>query len=78
MQAKQEQVKVFGFDGAADVIEKIKEGKIVATGMQYPKVMAKTAAQYAHEYFNGREVFPQRVPVEVELVDAGNVEEYLE
>lgn len=73
---KADQVKVFGFDGAADVIEKIGEGKIVATGMQYPKVMAQTAAQYADEYFNGRQEFPQRVPVEVELVDAGNVQEY--
>lgn len=70
------QVKVFGFDGAADVIEKIGEGKIVATGMQYPKVMAQTAAQYAHEYFNGRREFPQRVPVEVELVHADNVANY--
>lgn len=75
---KAEQVKVFGFDGAPDVIEKIGEGKIVATGMQYPKVMAQTAAQYAHEYFNGRREFPQRVPVEVELVDAGNVDDYQE
>jgi ribose transport system substrate-binding protein len=73
---KAEAVKVFGFDGAADVVEKIRENKIVATGMQYPKVMAQTAAQYAHEYFNGRREFPQRVPVEVELVDAGNVDEY--
>jgi ribose transport system substrate-binding protein len=75
---KSEQVKVFGFDGAGDVIEKIAEGKIVATSMQYPKVMAKTAAQYAHEYFNGRTDFPQRVPVEVELVMAGNVKDYQE
>lgn len=73
---KADQVKVFGFDGAPDVIEKIGEGKIVATGMQYPLVMAKTAAEYAHEYFNGRREFPQRVPVEVEMVDAGNVHQY--
>lgn len=73
---KADKVKVFGFDGASDVIEKIKEKKIVATGMQYPKVMAKTAAQYAHEYFGGRRIFPQRVPVEVELVNATNVKDY--
>lgn len=74
---KADQVKVFGFDGAPDVIEKISEGKIVATGMQYPKVMAKTAAEYAHEFFNGRREFPQRVPVEVEMVIGENVQEYL-
>lgn len=73
---KAEQVKVFGFDGAADVVEKIAEGKIVATGMQRPLVMAETAARYAHEYFGGRRDFPQRVPVEVELVDASNVTEF--
>lgn len=73
---KAEKVKVFGFDGASEVVEKIKEKKIVATGMQYPKVMAKTAAQYADEYFKGRKDFPQRVPVEVELVNATNAKEY--
>ncbi|MFA9188263.1 D-ribose ABC transporter substrate-binding protein [Flavobacterium sp. FBOR7N2.3] len=69
-------VKIFGFDGAGDVIEKIREKKIVATGMQFPLVMAKTAAQYADEYFKGRRIFPQRVPVEVELVNAANIKDY--
>ncbi len=65
---KADKVKVFGFDGADDVVQKVKEGKIVATGMQFPKIMAKTAAQFADEYFKGRRIFPQRVPVEVVLV----------
>jgi len=73
---KETKVKIFGFDGAGDVVEKIREKKIVATGMQFPKVMAQTAAQYADEYFKGRKVFPQRVPVEVELVNAANIKDY--
>lgn len=73
---KAEQVKIFGFDGADEVVEKIKEKKILATGMQYPKVMAKTAAQYAHEYFQGKRDFPQRVPVEVDLVTVENASNY--
>ena len=73
---KADKVKVFGFDGASDVVEKIKEKKIVATGMQYPKVMAKTAAQYADEYLKGKRDFPQRVPVEVELVTVANAGSY--
>jgi ABC-type sugar transport system substrate-binding protein len=73
---KADKVKVFGFDGASEVIEKIKEGKIVATGMQYPKVMAQTAAKFADEYIKGRRVFPQRVPVEVELVTSENAKDY--
>lgn len=73
---KDYKVKIFGFDGAGDVIEKIREKKIVATGMQFPLVMAQTAAQYADEYFKGRRIFPQRVPVEVELVNASNIKDY--
>ena len=69
---KADKVKVFGFDGASDVIEKIAEGKIVATGMQYPIVMAETAAKFADEYFKGKRDFPQRVPVEVVLVKKSN------
>ncbi|TDD93480.1 D-ribose ABC transporter substrate-binding protein [Flavobacterium cellulosilyticum] len=73
---KANKVKIFGFDGASDVIEKIREKKIIATGMQFPKVMAQTAAQYADEYFKGRRTFPQRVPVEVELINASNIKDY--
>lgn len=73
---KSEKVKVFGFDGAGEVIEKIKKGKIVATGLQHPLVMAETAAKYADEYIKGRTVFPQRVPVEVNLINASNAAQF--
>ena len=69
-------VKVFGFDGAEDVVNSIKDKKIVATGMQFPKVMATTAAMYADEYFKGKRDFPQKMPVAVELVTQQNVNEY--
>lgn len=65
---KSNQIKVFGFDGADEVVQKIKEGKIIATGMQYPKIMAKTAAEFAAEYFKGKRDFPQHIPVAVNLV----------
>ena len=45
--------------------------------MQYPKVMAETAALYAQEYFKGKRDFPQKVPVAVELVTADNVKNYI-
>ena len=73
---KANHVQVFGFDGADDVLNSIKEGKIKATGMQYPKVMAETAALYAQEYFNGKRDFPQKVPVAVELVTPENIKNY--
>lgn len=74
---KHKDVMVFGFDGAADVVESIREGKIAATGMQFPKLMAKTAAQNAHEYFQGKRDFPQKMPVAVELVTIENVDDYI-
>jgi ribose transport system substrate-binding protein len=73
---KDKQVKVFGFDGADDVVKLIAEGKIAATGMQFPKVMAATAAQYADEYLKGKRDFPQKVPVKVDLVTPDNVGKY--
>ena len=68
---------LFGFDGADDVINPIQQKKILATGMQFPKLMAKTAANYAKEYFNGKRDFAQKVPVTVEMVNQENVNEYV-
>jgi ABC-type sugar transport system substrate-binding protein len=70
-------VKVFGFDGAEDVIDAIKENKVAATGMQFPKVMAETAAGFADEYIKGRKDFPQKIPVAVELVTNKNINDYI-
>ncbi len=73
---KADQVKVFGFDGADDVVKSIAEGKIVATGMQFPKTMARKSAEYADEYIKGKRDLPQKVPVPVELVTQENVGKY--
>jgi ribose transport system substrate-binding protein len=73
---KADKVKVFGFDGAKDVIDSIRDGKIVATGMQFPKRMARMAAEQADEYIKGRKNFPQKVPVAVELVTQENIAKY--
>ena len=74
---KATKVKVFGFDGAEDVITAIKENKVSGTGMQFPKVMAETAAQFADEYIKGRRDFPQKIPVAVELVTPKNINDYI-
>lgn len=73
---KASQVKVFGFDGAEEVVRLIAEGKIVATGMQFPKTMARTAAEFADQWIKGQRDFPQKVPVAVELVTQANVSNY--
>jgi len=73
---KADQVKVFGFDGADDVLKLIAAGKIEATGMQFPKTMARQAAEFADEYLKGKRDFPQKVPVAVQLVTHDNVANY--
>jgi ABC-type sugar transport system substrate-binding protein len=73
---KDKQVKVFGFDGAEDVVRLIAEKKVEATGMQFPKTMARKAAEFADEYLKGKRDFPQKVPVAVELVTQENVAKY--
>jgi ABC-type sugar transport system substrate-binding protein len=70
-------VKVFGFDGAEDVIEAIRNEKIEATGMQFPQLIAEHAAIFADRYFKGKRDFAKKMPVSVELVTQKNVENYL-
>jgi ribose transport system substrate-binding protein len=73
---KGSRVKVFGFDGADDVVRLIAEGKIQATAMQFPKTMARAAAEYADRWIKGKRDFPRKVPVSVELVTPENVGQY--
>jgi ribose transport system substrate-binding protein len=73
---KADTVKVFGFDGADDVVKSIADGKIIATGMQFPKLMARKSAEFADEYIKGKRDFPQKLPVPVELVTKENVGKY--
>ncbi|MEE4285211.1 MAG: D-ribose ABC transporter substrate-binding protein [Mariniphaga sp.] len=74
---KADEVKVFGFDGAADAIQGIADGKIEATVMQFPVLMSRTSADLAHQYLNGKRDFSSKTPVEVILITPENVEEYL-
>src|SRR4029079_1052209 len=73
---KANRIKVFGFDGADDVLRLIAEKKIAATGMQFPKTMARTGVEFADQWIKGKRDFAQKVPVGVELVTAANVANY--
>jgi ribose transport system substrate-binding protein len=74
---KSGKILVYGFDGEDDVLRAIKEGKIEATGMQFPKIMAETAVELAQRYLNGETGLPQKLPVAVELVTQKNIQNYL-
>lgn len=69
-------VKVMGFDGAEDAINSIKDGKLTATAMQFPKTIAELAATDADEYFKGKRDFPKKLPIPVEVVSSGNIDKY--
>jgi ABC-type sugar transport system substrate-binding protein len=73
---KADAVKVFGFDGADDVVKSIAEGKIIATGMQFPKKMAQQSAEFADDYIKGKRDFAQKIAVPVEIVTQENVSKY--
>ena len=73
---KADKVKIFGFDGSNDAINGIAEGKIAATVMQFPILMARTSADLADEYVKGKRDFSTKTPVEVVLVTSENVAKY--
>ena len=73
----QKKVKVFGFDGAKDAIDALRKGEIAATCMQFPRVMAKKAAEMADEYLKGKRNFPSKIPVSVDLVTPENVDQFV-
>ncbi|WP_347838421.1 D-ribose ABC transporter substrate-binding protein [uncultured Draconibacterium sp.] len=74
---KADEIKVFGFDGSDDAINAIAEGKIAATVMQFPVLMARKSAEFADQQIRGEASFDSKMPVEVQLVTAENVSKYL-
>ena len=74
---KADKVKVFGFDGADDVVKLIAEKKIAATGMQFPKVMAAEGRRIRRRIPQGQTRLSRRkIPVKVDLVTPENVGKY--
>jgi len=71
---KADSVMVFGFDGAKDVMDAIKDKKIAATAMQSPKQMARTAAELADEYLKGKRDFSKKTPLQVKVVTQDNID----
>lgn len=73
---KESDVMIFGFDGEDDVMNAIANKKIMATVMQSPKHMARTAAELADEYIKGKRDFSAKTPLEVEVVTLENIKEF--
>lgn len=73
---KSDSVMVFGFDGAKDVMDAIKDKKVKATVMQSPKHMAQTAAKLADQYIKGKRDFSKKTPLAVEVVTQENIDDF--
>jgi ribose transport system substrate-binding protein len=73
---KADKVLVFGFDGSDEAVKAVADGKLAATVMQYPKTMARTAAENADKYIKGDHNLPQKIPVAVDLVTKDNVAKF--
>jgi ribose transport system substrate-binding protein len=73
-----DEVRVFGFDGSEDALAAIAAGKLEATAMQYPKLMARTVASFADSYLKGERRLPPRVPVAVDLVTRNNISRFVD
>lgn len=73
---KADKVLVFGFDGSDEAVKAVADGKLAATVMQYPKTMAKTAAESADKYIKGDRGLKQKIPVAVDLVTKENVAKF--
>ena len=71
---KQDQIKVIGFDGQKIGRQAIKEGKIYADPIQFPKKMGSLAVQQMVKYFDG-EVPPAQIPIATSLYRKANADE---
>ena len=69
-------VKVVGYDGIPEALRAIQAGTMDATVAQKPEQLGQTAVEQAVTAIDGGLVAP-RVPVGVELVTGGNVNQYL-
>ncbi|WP_291378760.1 D-ribose ABC transporter substrate-binding protein [Demequina sp.] len=71
------EVIVAGFDGSPDAAQAIKDGKMLATGLQPAVQIAQMAVQQADQYIRtGSTDLPEKQTVDCILIDASNVDRY--
>jgi erythritol transport system substrate-binding protein len=71
------QVIVAGFDGSPDAAAAIKEGKMLATGLQPAVHIAELAVEQADLYIRtGETGQPEKQSIDCVLIDASNVDRY--
>lgn len=74
---KSDQIIVAGFDGAPDAVEAIKEGTLLATGLQPAVLISQMAVEQADSFIRtGDTGAPEKQSVDCILIDASNADKY--
>jgi len=70
-------VIIAGFDGSPDAAQAIKDGKLLATGLQPAVAIAEMAVEQADQFIRtGSTGQPEKQSIDCVLVDASNVDKY--
>ena len=72
-----DQVTIAGFDGSPDAVQAIKDGKLLATGLQPAVLIAELAVQQAHELITtGSLDVDEKQSIDCILITAENADQY--
>jgi erythritol transport system substrate-binding protein len=71
------QITVAGFDGSPDAVQAIKDGKLLATGLQPAVQIAELAVEQADEVITtGKASQPEKQSIDCALINAANADSY--
>jgi erythritol transport system substrate-binding protein len=71
------QITVAGFDGSPDAVQAIKDGKLLATGLQPAVQIAELAVEQADEVITtGEASQPEKQSIDCALINAANADSY--
>ena len=74
---KLDQITIAGFDGSPDAVQAIKDGKLLATGLQPAVLIAELAVQQADEFIRtGALSVPEKQSIDCILITADNADQY--
>lgn len=72
-----DQITIAGFDGAPDAVQAIKDGKLLATGLQPAVLISEMAVEQADQYIRtGSTGQPEKQSVDCILIDSSNADKY--
>ena len=72
-----DQIKILGFDGSPDAVQAIKDGKLVATGLQPAVLISQLAVQQADAFItDGETGEEEKQSIDCIVINAANADKY--